>query len=709
MADIPLFKRNFPLQSCHLGAALGNGRMGLLVWGGENILRLTVGRADFWDHRGGMAWSEKQSFAAVSEILRSKTPERIDELFPIVKEEPATPSVLPLGRVQLTLPSGCLLESYSLEQATGKLQIFYRRKRKLSAMTCYAGVESDETFALSDVPDGTAFEVIPAWDLSDALKKRNIAPPLKEGEKFLQTLPDDAPCGIEFRKVKNELQARSFREESPPWRSLEELEEENLVFWGDFWKNAPRITTGNRSLDEHYYASLFKFGCACCHKSVPPGLQGSWIEDDALPPWGADYHFNINVQMFYMGAFAAGKSDTLLPLFRMIGRWKEVLSHNARCFAGTDGFMLPHAVDDRCRCMGNFWSGAVDHGCTIWMAQMMFQYVKYTRDLDFLREFAFEFMKKTMAVCVSMMERNGNDLLRLPFGVSPEYRGNAHNAWGANPSFQLAAIHNLAQNLIAASALLNEKCEELWLEIEHALPQAAVCRTARGEEIGLWEGTCLEESHRHHSHLAGVFPFDTLDPEHPGWQKIFDNTLTRWSEKGMGCWTNWALAWGSMLYSRFNNPDMAELCLDLQRKFFTNPGGSSMHDSLNKGFSVINFGQGREIMQLDGALGSISAVQDMFFFESQGVFKLFYGVPASWKKSEFRNLAAPGKIRISGEMQNGVTKRIELVSETECSVTIALPDGERFFGGNSKTTTIELKPGTLCRLTCNRGILYEQI
>ena len=188
-----------------MGAALGNGRMGLLVWGGENILRLTVGRADFWDHRGGMAWSEKQSFEAVSEILRSKTPERIDELFPIVKEEPATPSVLPLGRVQLTLPSGCLLESYSLEQATGKLQIFYRRKRKLSAMTCYAGVESDETFSLSDVPDGTAFEVIPAWDLSDALKKRNIAAPLKEGEKFLQTLPEDAPCGIEFRKVKNEL------------------------------------------------------------------------------------------------------------------------------------------------------------------------------------------------------------------------------------------------------------------------------------------------------------------------------------------------------------------------------------------------------------------------------------------------------------------------------------------------------------------------
>ena len=39
--------------SCHEGLAFGDGRTGVLVWGGGNEIRLTVGRADLWDHRGG--------------------------------------------------------------------------------------------------------------------------------------------------------------------------------------------------------------------------------------------------------------------------------------------------------------------------------------------------------------------------------------------------------------------------------------------------------------------------------------------------------------------------------------------------------------------------------------------------------------------------------------------------------------------------------
>ena len=29
--------------------------------------------------------------------------------------------------------------------------------------------------------------------------------------------------------------------------------------------------------------------------------------------------------------------------------------------------------------------------------------------------------------------------------------------------------------------------------------------------IALWEGCDLDESHRHHSHLAGLYPFDSFD------------------------------------------------------------------------------------------------------------------------------------------------------------------------------------------------------
>ena len=47
----PLFW-NFPLPRTHTGIPLANGTQGLLVWG-DDKLHVTIGRAGFWDHRGG--------------------------------------------------------------------------------------------------------------------------------------------------------------------------------------------------------------------------------------------------------------------------------------------------------------------------------------------------------------------------------------------------------------------------------------------------------------------------------------------------------------------------------------------------------------------------------------------------------------------------------------------------------------------------------
>ncbi|HLL89865.1 MAG TPA: hypothetical protein VK324_11225 [Tepidisphaeraceae bacterium] len=43
---------SFPLPRTHTGILQGNGRMGVMIWGEGNVLRVTVGRADFWDRRG---------------------------------------------------------------------------------------------------------------------------------------------------------------------------------------------------------------------------------------------------------------------------------------------------------------------------------------------------------------------------------------------------------------------------------------------------------------------------------------------------------------------------------------------------------------------------------------------------------------------------------------------------------------------------------
>ena len=145
-------------------------------------------------------------------------------------------------------------------------------------------------------------------------------------------------------------------------------------------------------------------------------------------------------------------------------------------------------------------------------------------DEDFLRSRAYPFMLAAMRVFEEMLVYE-NGKMALPVSVSPEYVDKKGRHWGKNSSFQLACIHALCEALIAASEVLGEKPRAAWKRIMKNLPPASLVQAGsvegrKGSMIGIWEGVPLEESHRHHSHLAGITPFDTFNFENPEWQEI---------------------------------------------------------------------------------------------------------------------------------------------------------------------------------------------
>ena len=92
---------DFPLPRTHTGMLLGNGTMGVMIWGEGGVLRLTIGRADFWDHRGGLRWHEGMSFANIRACLESGNEARLREtVFPRGRSSPANrtgPACCPSG------------------------------------------------------------------------------------------------------------------------------------------------------------------------------------------------------------------------------------------------------------------------------------------------------------------------------------------------------------------------------------------------------------------------------------------------------------------------------------------------------------------------------------------------------------------------------------------------------------------------------------
>jgi hypothetical protein len=681
----------FPLPRTHTGILQGNGTLGAMVWGGGNTLRITLGRADFWDHRGGKPWTDEMSFANIRRLLEAgdeKGLRRIFEQAPPPPGQPPRPSILPVGRLELVFEPGTQLTVGTLDLASGQIAVGLRSAdgREHRALL---DMSMDEAALCVELPEGLAapaIKRITSWDyVGEHLASISIErPAMFDGADlsgWVQKRPADPPLCVGFRKRGRELWiGLEYGEDAARSRAATGavldraaaagaagLRRRAAQWWADYWRDVPRLQVPHERLAFLYDYGMYKLAGLTAPAGVAATLQGPWIEEYQMPPWSSDYHFNINVQMCYWPAYRGNRLGHLPRLFEMIWSWLPLLRDHARKFVGIDdGLMLPHAVDDRCTNMGGFWTGTIDHGCTAWVAKMMYDYWLYGgADEAFLRDRAYPFMAGAMRVYEAMLEKNRDGSYLLPVSVSPEYRGAALNAWGRNASFQLACIHWLAEALLHASEVLKIQPRPVWRSIQQSLPRACV----QDGKIMLWEGTGLEESHRHHSHLAGITPFNVIDIDEAAWRPVVEQSIRHWVRMGMGMWSGWCMSWAAMIHTFVGNADAAELILEIWERVYTNVGHGTLHDCDFPGFTLIDGGPGRrgtkdhEIMQMDAGMGVAAAILEMMLHTRRGIHYLFAGAPARWGDVSFENIRTEGAFLVSASRHNGVVTSLRVKSE----------------------------------------------
>lgn len=704
-----IVKRCFPLDHLHKGALLGNGYTGEMIWGEKNILNITVGCANLWDHRGGMEWKETQSFQAIRECLEADDLVKVKELFAAQSVGSVKcPSLIPVGRLEITLPENAELLAFEQEVEHGSTKVFYDLNGEEKVLEFYADMTMKEAFAGTGFDSSIKIKLIPAYELCEkkALKEGKVQGGMAErgfreparftfeyGEAFCQKMPVDLSFTMLYRRDNNSFTAafrRDFESDLESGiaqlSSYETIAEAARKWWNQYWADTPRISSESTDIEEIYYHGLYKYGIITNPQGFSPGLQGPWIEDDSLPPWSGDYHFNINVQLCNMPGLKAGKFANLKMLFDMVLSWKEKLRKNAKCFLGIDdGYMLPHAVDDHGVCMGGFWTGSIDHACSAWVAMMMADYCEYSGDIDYLKNEVYDFMCGVMRVYYKMLDELEDGSLVLPVSISPEYGGTATNSWGKNASFQLAALHRLNRELLSTAKKLGKEPDPSWLQIEEKLPKACIYNG----EIALWDGLLLECSHRHHSHLAGLCPFDVIDPLDDQWKKIVEDSLERWFHLGWGEWAGWSMGWASQIHTRIGNGSMAELLIKLWKECFANEGGGSQHDAVYPGLTIICRRQW--LMQIDGAMGVVSAVQDQYLHAQNGILRVFFGIHSRTKDAAFERMFAPGGFRISGKIEYKKPVSIKVEATRDARLRIQTKTSEIFEYNMKEGETLHLK------------------
>lgn len=694
------FKWNLPIDWCHAGIAQGNGLFGSMLFGDCRRLKISFNRADYWYHTEGLSPDKEQSYDNLKKFLLEGEEKTLRTVFEGSSDSPKS-TRLPMGRLDIILPkifkSGNLklnilnsLGEIKFKTAHNDLKIRTIIPRALPVIALDISGEGAELCKFVSVPSDTKsvkkfyvennFQKFNKFDVDDGCKGG-----------WIQKVPGDKALCVYWEKVNNEIFLSAVLDENSEVarklaieivkkaakKGFEQLLIETICWWKTYWEATPEIDIPDREIFDLYYLGMYKMAGMCAPGTPPATLQGPWCEDDIMPPWSSDYHFNINVQECYWPVFASNHPDFILPLFDILKSWAPILKEYAKNFVNVDdGQMLPHAVDDRGVAMGGFWAGHVDHSSTSWVAQLMWLYWKYTVDYAFLKETLYPFMRATMNVYDAMLEEDANGDFFLAVETSPEYNGGQFNAWGKNSSIHLASIHFLAHSLMKTVEILkiDDTKYKRWEEILKKLPISSI---SSDNEICIWDDQPLAEGHRHFSHLASLHPYDLLD-----WRtdkqidKMLKQTLKRWIEQGMEKWAGWSYPWASIIYSRLGDAESSHIMLSIYRRLFMRDDYALRHLPEQANSKSIYNNNYNKIMQIEGGMASAAAVMEMLIHTSKGIMYPLSGVPCYWKNLSFKNILTEGAFLVSCNLVEGKIKNLCVTSKHGGMFKIALPKGK---------------------------------
>ncbi len=722
----PNLKWSFPLPRPHTGIPLGNGLLGALVWGSDRLC-ITLNRADFWDHRG--AFEPTPGVSTYEHIRSAYYPESDDwfpAVFPVAPRTAASPrpSRLPFGRFELELRSGCTPLSGELDLPTGRVTLrFIERGRRIRPTVTFDLCVRDPILWIHD-PAGLIQKVSirTAWEwVGDRLRELTFPEPVtikKSGTiAWAQACPADPALAALCRKTAEgflialdrgedaheALAAAGRLARTATRRGLEKVQRDNAIWWGAYWERAPHVTLPDSLMNRLYTYGLYKLGAATNPLCPwPAGLQGPWVEEYQWPPWAADYHFNVNVQQVYTLPLAANQTEHLLPLFNWIDTNRKIFREVAKIVCGIeDGLIIGMCCDDRGALLGLGPGVLIDHACTGWIAQLYWQYYQYTGDLVFLRERAFPFLRSTLRVYEAMLEEH-DGRLSLGVGISAEFGNDIYPRFmGRDPSWQLACIHMLVEALSEAACLLSVPPDPSWAILRERVPPYTLVGPPGEERIGIWEGQDLAFSHRHHSHLASLYPFDSLGEPTPEVKRILEDSIDHWIEMGMGGWSEWCMPWAAILQARMGFRESPWMLLRIWREVFINEGLAAVYLPRFRGLTAHRKEDQKiprktnEIMQLDGTMAALSALYEMLVQTRNGVTHLFPAIPEAWADLAFAGLRLPGAFLIDADRKGSTLRSVRIRSLNGGSLTLAV-DGYtalRLRQGN-KTKTVTL-PATL--------------
>ena len=396
---------------------------------------------------------------------------------------------------------------------------------------------------------------------------------------------------------------------------------------------------------------------------LPLNLQGKWNEE-LQPPWESDYHLDINLQMCYWFVETLGMQYAADTLFNLIERYVPYGKKMAKNLYGCRGVTMTMQTDVWGRVTPESCGWAVWIGAAPWLGQHMFMHWRYTKDMQFLKERCYPYLKDVAAFYEDyLMERDG-ELWILP-SQSPENRFEGTGNWpvsiGMNNAMDIELITELMNSAVECAEILGVDADkaEQWREIADRLPKLSIDSIGRLNE---WdkERVEVEPGHRHLSHLYGLYPSQLFEPDSMEWRAA-ERSLDERLKHGGGH-TGWSRSWVACLMARLGRSE------DAWKHFMALIGDFAT-------VSMLDLHPPR-IFQNDGNMGGTACVCEMLMQSRRGRLLLLPALPKAWKNGSVQNFRAQDGVTVSFAWEDGKLVSCELTSQENQTLCVVSGDRE---------------------------------